>query len=295
MLPRPISAQREMSLSKVRAALLLAVLLAGQAVAGPSLSGLFKGEQFGLVEFSTEDGYVSGKYLGGGECSFEDRRRVIEGQFEGNVLVARVLVCQQGVACGQKFYDVIAFYNPTEGTLTGELKLDNGCHSEGLAFDKWLKLRSDEGRKVPVVKTAQLKRNEAAGQLALKQAHQLMLLGKYDEAREKYLTGLSFQERNWAAYLGLGVAEIKLGHELAAIEALEHSVALKPDASDTYYNLACAWARLGDRHQALQNVKRALKLGGVDKATLEEEPDLAALRDDPDWERILSSADNENR
>ncbi|MFL5321818.1 MAG: TPR end-of-group domain-containing protein [Myxococcaceae bacterium] len=287
-----------MSVSKANLCVLACLLAAGQAFGASSIQGLFRGQHLGAVEFNTEDGYVSGKYAGGGQCAFEERRRVIEGQFEGNVLVGRMLLCQTGPACTARFVDFVAFYNPTEGTLTGEVKGDTACASPALELNKYLKLKLEEGRKAPPVKPAVLKKNVALGAAALTQAHGLMLQDKYEDAKELYLVGLSYIEHNWQGYLGLGVAEMKMGHELAAVEAFDRARDLNPKYGDTYFNLACAWARLGNKSRALLNVKHAVDAGGMDKQILEEEPDLATIRDGPEWERIveqLSSGVTANR
>jgi len=59
-------------------------------------------------------------------------------------------------------------------------------------------------------------------------------------------------------------------------------------AAPTWYNLACAHARSGDRRAALAALERAVAEGYADAAHLRADPDLASLRGRPEFEAIAA-------
>src|SRR5262245_40954454 len=91
-------------------ALFLVPSLAG---AGPSLSGSYRAEGLGTVELRTEGGHVVGKATDGGSgCKLDPNVPVLEGDFEGSVLVARVTLCVTGDMCPPtQSYGLLGFYN----------------------------------------------------------------------------------------------------------------------------------------------------------------------------------------
>ena len=55
-----------------------------------------------------------------------------------------------------------------------------------------------------------------------------------------------------------------------------------------YYNLACAYARTGQKDKALESLSRAVDEGFSDRAGMERDEDLAPLRPDPRFQQLLS-------
>jgi adenylate cyclase len=62
----------------------------------------------------------------------------------------------------------------------------------------------------------------------------------------------------------------------------------------TYYNVACAWALLGERDTALVWLERELRENHAPGGSLErqkawarKDPDLASLRDDPRFQKLV--------
>jgi hypothetical protein len=58
-----------------------------------------------------------------------------------------------------------------------------------------------------------------------------------------------------------------------------------------YYNAACSWARAGETDNAFRNLSRATKAGWDDLTQLKTDPDLASLRPDKRWPRLLQQAE----
>src|SRR5947208_1453034 len=107
------------------------------AAAASNLSGLYKGD-LGILEFNTEGTHVAGRLQVPSACDFSGEPLLVEGELEGNVLVGKVMLCQTGAACPQKSYPLVAFYNATDLSLSGDVRLDPGCSSPALKGSRLL-------------------------------------------------------------------------------------------------------------------------------------------------------------
>lgn len=63
---------------------------------------------------------------------------------------------------------------------------------------------------------------------------------------------------------------------------------LRPMSAAVHYNLACSYALLGQREQALEILEQAVALGYADLDHLRDDGDLEALRDDPRYRALLT-------
>lgn len=86
-----------------------------------------------------------------------------------------------------------------------------------------------------------------------------------------------------------GVIELNRGDFVSAQELFERALKRDPDAADTHYALAASRARLGSVEPALQSLERAVELKPVLRVRAQTDADLAALRNDPEFERIVFS------
>ena len=84
-----------------------------------------------------------------------------------------------------------------------------------------------------------------------------------------------------------GVIELNRGDFVSAQELFERALKRDPDAADTHYALAAARARLGSVEPALQSLERAVELKPVLRVRAQTDADLVALRNDPEFERIV--------
>jgi len=95
--------------------------------------------------------------------------------------------------------------------------------------------------------------------------------------------GEVFKPSGWECTFA-GMSLLNQGDEQAARREFEAGLEAYPDAWQGYYNLACAEARLGNRDEAIDNLRRAAELDQavVTKYALEDE-DFVSLKDDPDF------------
>ena len=70
------------------------------------------------------------------------------------------------------------------------------------------------------------------------------------------------------------------GEYSRAIMPLDLAVEIRDDNPVVWYNLACAHARAGSKKRALEALERAVRAGFTDRAHIEGDDDLAALREE---------------
>lgn len=76
-----------------------------------------------------------------------------------------------------------------------------------------------------------------------------------------------------------------------AREWAERALDADRDEPAIMYNVACAYILLGDKDEALNLLDRAVKQGYGHRAWLAHDPDLAAVRDDPRFQKLLAELD----
>jgi tetratricopeptide (TPR) repeat protein len=157
-------------------------------------------------------------------------------------------------------------------------------------------------------------RDEAAALKAFERAHKDFVRGNFSAAREHFRAlieqhaGVSEVTARARTYLNIaetrlrteaalprdpdslydrGVIELNRGDFVAAQELFERALKRDPGAADTHYALAAARARLGSVESALQALERAVELRPVLRVRAQGDADLAPLRNDPEFERIV--------
>ena len=157
-------------------------------------------------------------------------------------------------------------------------------------------------------------RDEAAALKAFERAHKEFARGNFTTARELFRSlidqhgGVSEVTARARTYLTIadarlqreaalprdpdslydrGVIELNRGDFVAAQELFERALKRDPDAADTHYALAATRARLGAIEAALHALERALELKSVLRVRAQSDADLAPLRNDPEFERIV--------
>jgi tetratricopeptide (TPR) repeat protein len=92
---------------------------------------------------------------------------------------------------------------------------------------------------------------------------------------------------------GLGYAQLGLGRYAEAAQSYERAfgAGIPPGRSTrgvAWYNLACAYARTGRNDQAFDALNKAVDEGMADRASYEQDEDLASLRGDARFKSLLN-------
>ncbi|PTL78264.1 tetratricopeptide repeat protein [Vitiosangium sp. GDMCC 1.1324] len=252
----------------------LAALVAaapGAARAETVLQGSYQAGVLGRVELSTEKERLVAYASGGGPCGFESRRPVLEGEFQGNVLVGQLTVCLLGASCPPvETLPILALYSPEERTLTAYVKpRAAGCQAPVVGSGGVMVLAPEGaspaepvlGGSSSVARLRTEKRSPEAAKEALERGNRMLGLKDWSGSAAEFERSITHDDRNWVAFFGLGTAWLMRGQAPEAIEALNRARALNPREPSIHYNLACAYSRLGDRTQALGNLGQAVRLG----------------------------------
>ncbi|HEV7373285.1 MAG TPA: tetratricopeptide repeat protein [Pyrinomonadaceae bacterium] len=158
--------------------------------------------------------------------------------------------------------------------------------------------------------------DEAAALRAFERAHKEFARGRFGEARsqfrvliEKYAsvsevtararTYLNIAEsrlrtesslpRDADSLYDRGVIELNRGEYVAAQEMFERAIKREPQAAHVHYGLAATRSRLGSVETALESLQRALELQPNLRLRAQHDLDLALLRNDPEFERMVFS------
>lgn len=156
--------------------------------------------------------------------------------------------------------------------------------------------------------------DEAAALRAFERAHKEFARGRFGEARsqfrvliEKYQSVSEVAARS-RTYLAIaesrlrtestlprdadslydrGVIELNRGEYVAAQEMFERALKREPQAAHVHYGLAATRSRLGSIDTALVSLQRALEFQPNLRLRAQHDLDLALLRNDPEFERMI--------
>jgi serine/threonine-protein kinase len=104
----------------------------------------------------------------------------------------------------------------------------------------------------------------------------------YDKARRLLAEQLTRSPDDVLLVSRMGLYAARSGHNDEARTLVTHALALAPGTADVQFRAGLAYELLGDRKQALTAIEAALRLGYPVKF-VEAEPDLVALRRDPEY------------
>lgn len=236
-----------------------------------------------VVRWEKQGSQVLGR-AEGGECGFAGDVPTVVASWEGDLLVGTVRVCEHGPGCSEQALPLFAFFNSEDGSLSAEVALDRGCssplvkpggriallpHTEGAASAEANPRR--DGRR---------KSHLELGNDYLRRVNGRRALAEFERA-------LQAGEDSFTAYLGRGEAQMMLQRPQAALRDYRRALAIKQDGL-AYYNLACVQSRLSEPTEALESLRRAAQLGFSDRVKVMRDPDLAAVRELPAFQRVLA-------
>ena len=138
----------------------------------------------------------------------------------------------------------------------------------------------------------------AAREPAFAKAHFGALMAAFELGPEAYARGLPHgkaalkserdltPEQRQLALRAVGVMQLAENQVKDASETLAELVVRAPDLAEAQYNYACALARLGERRQALDHLRTAIKLDGDLAGHARDDEDLKSLRNTPEFQDL---------
>ncbi|WIG96608.1 hypothetical protein KGD87_03995 [Myxococcus sp. SDU36] len=273
----------------------------GLAWAGPpTVSNAYQGDSYGAVSLRMQGDRLVG-FATGGPCGFEPDTEVLSGEFQDNVLVGQVLLCQLGPHCEPRVNQpALVVFNPEDGVMTALFRLKDGCRSPVLKNDSFLLLRPlsrDADAVAPAraasattaVAAAADGANSSAAQVAaglgrqgevspLEEGQRQLAAGNAGVAQRHFELALSRDARNASAVVGLGASQLALNDVVRAVKTLEAGKGL--GRADVHLWLAYAYLREGNRARSRESLRRAFDLGWVPAGRASETVAEQALRED---------------
>jgi putative intracellular protease/amidase len=122
---------------------------------------------------------------------------------------------------------------------------------------------------------------------ALQQAEIYEDAKDWTEAEKAYRALTEKRPRDAWAWYGLGNVLQAKGEWDAAIAASERAASFDNVRPDALFNVACGYARKGNKDEAFSSLELAVKAGFKKKWRLESAADLAALREDGRYKTLL--------
>jgi tetratricopeptide (TPR) repeat protein len=294
----------------------LATILAAvpALAAAPAISGLYRAGELGIVDIQTLEGRIVARYRGAGSCNFKQDIQVLSGNFEGDVFLGTVFVCQEGPSCErEKTFPFLAVFH--EGALAGDVKLDVGCSSPGLEGrrlnvsvatqeDRLLVLRDNDTSAASIAgKNANRKELERMAAESYTLAQLKLKEENFAAARTALERSITYDDANWKTWFFLSQVELKLNNVAKALQSIEKAVLVAPKAKqhitddemgELFYNLACAQSRNGKKVEAVKSLKNSFRVGDVTLLvqSAQADTDLDPLREEPEFKRVLADAKN---
>ncbi len=113
--------------------------------------------------------------------------------------------------------------------------------------------------------------------------------GRHAEAEQAFRQWLTQEPGSGIAQQGLGDSLYQLKRYPEAARSYEKAGDAGVMPSVTWYNAACSYALSGDKEKALDLLAKAIGTGFIqDRESIRKDADLASMKDDPRFERILS-------
>ncbi len=97
------------------------------------------------------------------------------------------------------------------------------------------------------------------------------------------------------ALIALGDAYTKQGRYKEGLEVDLKLAKLKPKDETVHYNLACSYSLLSKATLCLKALEKAIKLGYKDFDYMQQDADLAFIRKDPRYEKLISRYEKNSR
>ena len=250
----------------LRLAVLLSVAAAPAAHAAEAPpQGSYQAELLGRVDVSTDRERLVAVATEGGPCHFPRGQRVLEGELQGHVLMGQLTLCLEGPDCpATQTLAVLAIYTPEDKSLTAYVRPPDKCKAPGVGSGGLMVLQpATETAPRPLPEPARPrpdKRNPTVARAALKRGNELMGKKEWKSAIDEFQASVD-NDPTWPAYYSLGTAWLMGNEPVKALDALQQARHLKGDSPGLHYYLACAYAGLNDKEQALQSMERAVNNG----------------------------------
>ncbi|HKO98570.1 MAG TPA: tetratricopeptide repeat protein [Pyrinomonadaceae bacterium] len=114
---------------------------------------------------------------------------------------------------------------------------------------------------------------------------------RFEDATQFFTRAITAGQSGSFVYSQLARAQLEVGRNEEAVQNYEKAIAEgipQWGRALAYYNLACGYARLGQKEKALEALSNAVNSGYTDRNQFETDPDLASVRSESRFKDILA-------
>ena len=123
----------------------------------------------------------------------------------------------------------------------------------------------------------------------LRQGEEHFRAGRYDRALAVYTQALRFSRKDARIMNNLGIVMLAKDQPEKAVSYFRQAGSLSPNAVEPVYNLACAYARLGETDQAIAHLKTACTMNPEAVSWAAGDPDLLVLKGTGEFDEIVGA------
>lgn len=279
---------------RITSVLATLLLVAPAAAAAPPVNGEYD-SPLGRVRVAGDGTTFSGTLVAPrGPCGFQAGTQVLKGTLLDDSLAGQVLVCQEGEGCDAEAW-ARSVLLVTPAGLTGAAHVKGGCRAPlgkngGVTFTRAAPPRPGAGKAAPprpprVAPEAARARARAV----MQDAAAWLREGNFERARRRFQDAIAIDPRLPEAFNGVGVTYRMRDDLPAAVAWYKKALAVDPDFGDAYYNMACVYALQGQAELALRYLQIAAMNGYATAEGIDEDPDLASLRDTPAYRALVKA------
>lgn len=128
---------------------------------------------------------------------------------------------------------------------------------------------------------------QAMAQTDAEKANALLQEGKFREAKAILAQLVQSNGENPANWMRLAFCRLSLNENREAVDAYKTAIAKGGPEGFARYNMACAYAKMGDKTNALNSIERACALGFGRAHMLRADEDFANIREEPRFKALL--------
>lgn len=121
----------------------------------------------------------------------------------------------------------------------------------------------------------------------IKRADLYTALGRKDAATADYRKVIDILQEHDATNITMAYAYQSLGEQEQALATIAKCIEEAPDDAELYYSISGVYGRMGNTEQALDNLRIALEKGYNSFSFIEQDDDLATLRDNPQYKALI--------
>ena len=121
----------------------------------------------------------------------------------------------------------------------------------------------------------------------IKRADLYTALGRKDAATADYRKVIDILQEHDATNITMAYAYQSLGEQEQALATIAKCIEEAPDDAELYYSISGVYGRMGKTEQALDNLRIAFEKGYNSFSFIEQDDDLATLRDNPQYKALI--------